>query len=264
MMQPGPILLSVLFSALLVLLPSNSHSRTLKACGHPFYPPVSWINDKQLMGLAPAVTQQLFAELGYRVELRAGYNWKRCLLEVQQGNADIVVAAYHIPSRDAYLWFSRVPVIADPITLFVNRQNPIVYTSLDDLRGKVTGLLLGDSFGEDLDQFLLDNTRIEYVSRNRQNFDKLAHQRIDFMPIGLLSGRLQSRKMGFHELIMPLEEKVSTELYFLAVGKNSGLQKHLPFINDRLKELHRNGTIKRLTDQYSLQYLDQIATEPDQ
>lgn len=264
MTRRGQILLISLLSVALVLLSTSSYSRTLKACGHPFYPPVSWISDKQLMGLAPTVTQQLFAELGYRVELRAGYNWKRCLLEVQRGNADIVVAAYHIPSRESYLWFSHEPVIADPITLFVNRESPLVYKTRDDLRGKVTGLLLGDSFGEDLDQFLSQNTRIEYVSRNRQNFDKLAHQKIDFMPIGLLSGRLQSRKMGFHEQIMPLDEKVSTELYFLAVGKKSGLQKHLPFIDHRLKELHQNGTIKRLTDQYSLQYLDQIATEPDQ
>lgn len=264
MIHSGQMLLITLLSAVLALLPATSYSRTLKACGHPFYPPVSWISNKQLTGLAPAVTQQLFAELGYSVKLRAGYNWKRCLLEVQQGNADIVVAAYRIPSREAYLWFSNQPVIADQVALFVNRKTPLSFKTLDDLQGKVAGLLLGDSFGENLDQFLLHNTRIEYVSRNRQNFEKLAHQKIDFMPIGLLSGRLQSRKLGFHEQVMPLDYRVSTEFYFLAVGKNSGLQQHLPFINRRLQEMHHNGTINRLTDQYSLLYLDQAAAEPRQ
>ncbi|MDO6561928.1 transporter substrate-binding domain-containing protein [Amphritea sp. 1_MG-2023] len=259
------IILISLLSALFVLLPSTGYSRTLTACGHPFYPPVSWINNKQqLTGLAPAVTQQLFAELGYRVTLRSGYNWKRCLLEVQQGNADIIVAAYHIPSRDAYLWFSSQPVIVDQITLFVNRQKPLAYQTLDDLKGKVAGLLLGDSFGEGLDQFLWHNTRIEYVSRNRQNFQKLAQQKIDFMPVGLLSGNLQSRKLGFYEQVMPLNDKITTELYFLAVGKHSGLQPHLTFLNRRLQEMHQDGSIKRLTEQYSLQYLDQTTAEPDQ
>lgn len=251
-----------LFSTVLFLLSATSYSRTLKACGHPFYPPVSWVSDKQLTGLAPAVTQQLFAELGYSVKLRAGYNWKRCLLEVQQGNADIVVAAYRIPSREAYLKFSSQPVIADQVALFVNRKSPPLFDTLNDLQGKVAGLLLGDSFGESLDQFLLHHTRIEYVSRNQQNFEKLADQKIDFMPIGLLSGRLQSRKLGFHEQVMPLDYRVSTEFYFLAVGKNSGLQQHLPFINRRLQEMHQNGTINGLTDRYSLLYLDQTTAGP--
>ncbi|BBB26987.1 substrate-binding periplasmic protein [Amphritea japonica] len=264
MTRSGQWWLIVLLSAVLILLSSTSYSRTLKACGHPFYPPVSWVSDQQLKGLAPAVTQQLFAELGYSVKLRAGYNWKRCLLEVQQGNADIVVAAYRIPSRESYLWFSSQPVIADQLALFVNRKTPPPFNNLDDLQGKVAGLLLGDSFGESLDQFLLQNTRIEYVSRNRQNFEKLADQKIDFMPIGLLSGRLQSRKLGFHEQVMPLIYRVSTEFYFLAVGKSSGLQQHLPFINRRLQEMHLNGTINRLTDHYSLLYLDQTAAEPRQ
>jgi len=253
--------LSQVLGLILALTPGTSYSRTLKACGHPFYPPVSWVSDRQLTGLAPAITQQLFAELGYSVQLRSGYNWKRCLLEVQKGNADIVVAAYRIPSREAYLSFSSQPVIADPVALFVNREKPIPLSSLSDLQGKVAGLLLGDSFGESFDQFLAQNNRIEYVSRNRQNFAKLARLKIDFMPIGLLSGRLQSRKLGFHEQVMPLKYKVSTEFYFLAVGRNSDLQQHLPFINQRLQEMQQDGTIRRLTEQYSLIYLDSPAEE---
>lgn len=248
----GLILLSLMLGI------STSHARVLKACGHPFYPPVSWVQGDQLTGLAPAVTLQLFAELGYKVELSADYNWKRCLREVQLGNADIVVAAYRIPSRETYLWFSQQPVIADPVALFVNREKPISFTDLDDLRGKTTGLLLGDSFGERFDQFLAQNTRIEHVSRNRQNFEKLALQRIDFMPVGLLSGRLQSRKMGYHDKVVALDYRVSTEFYYLAVGHKSDLNMHMPFIDRRLEEMHNDGTIQRLTDHYSLKYLDAV------
>jgi len=238
------------------LLPGLSYSQTLKACGHPFYPPVSWVDDEKLIGLAPAVTQQLFAELGYTIQLRSGYNWKRCLLEVEQGNADIVVAAYRIPSRDQFLWFTSQPVIADPVALFINQNHRFPFKRLQDLRGKVAGLLLGDSFGEKFDYFLRHNNRIEYVSRNQQNFEKLARNRIDFMPIGLLSGELQSRKLGFHKQIVPLDYRVSTEFYFLAIGQKSGLKQHLPRLNQRLQEMHNDGTIQRFTEKYSLIYLD--------
>lgn len=228
----------------------------LKACGHPFYPPVSWHSENRLTGLAPAVTQQLFSELGYQVQLNADNNWKRCLLEVQQGNADIVVAAYRISSREAYLSFSEQFIIADVVTLFVNRQSPVDFKKLADLKGKTAGLLLGDSFGDTFDRFIEQNSNIEYVSRGRQNFVKLALGRIDYMPLGKLSGELQSLKLGFHGLIRALDTEITTEHYFLAIGRHTGLQKHLPYLNKRLKEMHSDGTIKRLTREYSLEYLN--------
>jgi polar amino acid transport system substrate-binding protein len=229
-------------------------AQTLKACGHPFYPPVSWIGNGQLTGLAPAITKKIFTELGYEIQLITDYNWKRCLLEVQLGNADIVVAAYKIPSRKSFLNFSKSPLIADPIALFINRQAPLEVQQMSDLKGKTVGLLLGDSFGEKFDHFLQKNSDIEYVSQNSQTFAKLALKRIDYMPIGALSGELQSKKLGFYDQITALDYRISTEFYYLALGKKSALEKHLPYLNRRLKELTQDGTIEKLTHFYSRQY----------
>lgn len=241
---------------LLILLAPFSQARTLKACGHPFYPPVSWISAGTLTGLAPTLAQNLFAELGYQVQLSAESNWKRCLLEVENGEADIVVAAYRIASRDAYLSYSDQYLIADTVTLFVNRTSPIRFDGLEDLRGKTAGLLLGDSFGDRFDHFIQQNSHIEYVSKGQQNFQKLALGRIDYMPLGQRSGRLQSQKLGFHDQIVPLPDAITTEHYYLAVGRNSDLQQHLPFINRRLREMHRDGTIRRLAEQFGQLFLD--------
>ncbi|WP_458576338.1 transporter substrate-binding domain-containing protein [Aliamphritea spongicola] len=70
--------------------------------------------------MAPQLTRQLFAELGYDVQLIADTNWKRCLLEARLGNIDIVVAAYRIASRESYLAFSEQYIIADEVRIFVN------------------------------------------------------------------------------------------------------------------------------------------------
>ncbi|WP_255487341.1 substrate-binding periplasmic protein [Oceanospirillum sediminis] len=262
--RPGTHLISAhLISAQLVFmllallwLETARAGQSLKACGHPFYPPVSWHHNNQLTGLAPAVTRQLFAELGYQVQLSADSNWKRCLLEVQQGKADIVVAAYRIRSREAYLSFSQQPIVADKVTLFVNRQQPIEYRSPEDLKGKTVGLLLGDSFGEQFDRFVEQHGLIEYVSRGHQNFAKLALGRIDYMPLGQLSGELQSLRLGFHDDVMALNTEITTEHYYLALGHHSGLQGYLPYLNQRLKQMHEDGTIQRLIQKYSFQYLN--------
>ena len=140
------------------LLASTGHADTprpvLTACGHPFYPPVSWVSEGQLKGLAPQLTQQLFAELGYDVQLIADTNWKRCLLEARLGNIDIVVAAYRIASRESYLVFSEEYIIADEVRIFVNNDADTPITGMEDLPGKTVGLLLGDSWGDRFDAFL--------------------------------------------------------------------------------------------------------------
>ncbi|WP_084628974.1 substrate-binding periplasmic protein [Neptunomonas japonica] len=250
----GRQLLPHIISIILLFSSPAVFAETLKACGHPFYPPVSWVGNGQLTGLAPAITKKVFNELGYEIQLITDYNWKRCLLEVQLGNADIVVAAFKIPSRKTFLHFTESPLIVDPIELFVNRQAPIKVKQMSDLKGKTVGLLLGDSFGEKFDHFVQNNSDIEYVSRNSQNFTKLALKRIDYVPIGALSGELQSKKLGLHDQIMALDYRISTEFFYLALGKSSSLEKHLPYLNRRLKELTQDGTIEQLTHFYSHQY----------
>ncbi|MBN3564862.1 substrate-binding periplasmic protein [Aliamphritea spongicola] len=234
---------------------ADSPRPVLTACGHPFYPPVSWVSEGQLKGLAPQLTRQLFAELGYDVQLIADTNWKRCLLEARLGNIDIVVAAYRIASRESYLAFSEQYIIADEVRIFVNSDADSPITGMDDLPGKTVGLLLGDSFGDRFDAFLQTNSHIEYVSRNQQNFSKLANQRIDYMPIGWRSGMLQTRKLGFENHVMPLREKIASEYYYLALSKAGNLSQHLPYINQRLQELHKSNRIRNMIRSNSLEYL---------
>jgi polar amino acid transport system substrate-binding protein len=241
----------IYFSATAIANPTK-----LTACGHPFYPPVSWINNNQLIGLAPHVAQKIFTEAGYDLELISDYNWKRCLLEAKLGNIDVIVAAYKISEREKYLYFSDQPLIEDPIRFFVNIENKKEITNINELKNKNIGLLLGDSFGEKIDSFFKKNTHIEYVSNNQQNFKKLSLKRIDYMPVGLTSGKLQSRKLGFHKEIDFLHYDVNTEFYYLAISKKNGFKKLIPYINQRLKEMKENNEITKLSIQYSDLYLN--------
>ena len=189
---------------MMVLHSANTQARELIACGHPYYPPVSWVQQEQLIGVAPAVVKLIFAELGYQVKLDTVGNWKRCLSEVKTGHADIVVAAYRIDSREPDFDFSEQHILADPIGVFVNPNTSTDYHSLDDLKGKTVGLLFGDSFGDSLDKFIDENNQVEYVSEGQQNLKKLAQGRIDFIPLGIPSGMLQTKKFGYTKHIICL------------------------------------------------------------
>jgi polar amino acid transport system substrate-binding protein len=263
MKSPSLVHILVVIIVLMVVFQSaKSQAKELIACGHPYYPPVSWVQHQQVIGVAPAVVKLIFGELGYQVRLDKVGNWKRCLWEVKKGYADIVVAAYRIASREPNFAFSQQHIVADPIGVFVNPNKNKNYHSLNDLKGKTVGLLFGDSFGDSLDKFIDDNNQVEYVSKGQQNFKKLAHGRIDFMPLGIVSGKLQTKKFGYDKQIIVAPFKLETEYYYLALGHHSELSQHLPYINQRLKQLHDNGTIQQLLTKYSNIYL-QSSTEVD-
>lgn len=246
-----PLLCALLLSA----LAGQAAARDLIACGHPAYPPVSWVADGELRGLAPTLVRELFGELGLRVRLEAFGNWKRCLLEVRAGRADIVVAAYRNREREQQFAFSGQYVVADPIVLFVRRDRSFAFDDWDDLRGRTVGLLLGDSFGERFDRFAEAALKVERVSTGRQNVRKLVLGRIDFMPIGRDSGRLQSRRLGYDERVMALARPLVTEYYHVAVRRGSELEAVLPEIDRRLAALHADGSIERRSRQQAERYL---------
>ncbi|MBS0543247.1 MAG: transporter substrate-binding domain-containing protein [Proteobacteria bacterium] len=248
-----------LFALVLGVCALPGQARELIACGHPAYPPVSWVANGELRGLAPTLVRELFAELGLSVRLEAFGNWKRCLLEVREGRADIVVAAYRNRERERQFAFSLQHVVADPIVLFVRRDRQFAFDDWEDLRGRTVGLLLGDSFGERFDRFAAANLRIERVSSGRQNLGKLVLGRIDFMPVGMHSGHLQSRRQGQEQVLVQLPQTLVTEYYHVAVRKGSALEAVLPEIDRRLAELHADGSIARRLQEQADLYLAEAA-----
>jgi len=230
-------------------------ARVITACGHPDYPPVSWVQDQQLIGVAPQVAKQIFSELGYQLKLDNSGNWKRCLQEVKAGNIDLVVAAYKTAPRTAYLNYSSVYLIADTLAIYINSSDQRRYQKLSDLKNKTVGLLLGDSFGDEFDHFLQSLPAREYVSNGAQNFAKLAYQRIDFMPLGVISGQLQQQKLGYKEQLKITSLTIGVEYYYIALGRNSHLNRHMGYINQRLAQLQSNGGIDQLQQCFGHLYI---------
>ncbi|MFD1008968.1 substrate-binding periplasmic protein [Oceanisphaera ostreae] len=257
----------LIFTLLLALLPSlssyaqtptsapaPSSSKTLTACGHPMYPPLSWEQDGELVGIAPHLVHKLLAEHGYTVNMQVFGNWERCQLAARQGKVDLIVAAYKTRQREQYFLFSDTPIVADPVGIFTHFGNGSV--SPWSLDGKTWGLLFGDSFGDDFDQASARRLHVERVSTGEQNFRKLALGRIDYMPIGLSTGKLQAQKLGLTGQIFPLPELLTLEYYHLALPKSSRLEPLLPALSARLQALTDDHYIQRITFFFERHYLD--------
>lgn len=226
----------------------------LTACGHPMYPPLSWEQDGKLTGIAPHLVRKLLAEHGYTVNMRVFGNWERCQLAARQGKVDLIVAAYKTRQREQDFMFSHAPIVADPVVLFTHSGNSSQLPW--SLAGNTLGLLFGDSFGDKFDQAAARQLHVERVSTGKQNFQKLALGRIDYMPIGLTTGKLQAQKLGLTEQVFPLPDLLTLEYYHLAVPKGSRLVPLLPSLSARLQALTDDHYIHRITFFFERHYLD--------
>ncbi|MGH8437786.1 MAG: substrate-binding periplasmic protein [Pseudomonas sp.] len=246
----------------LLLAPLLQAGERIRYCDYPVYPPVSWSDGKQVRGLAPTVVRELFGRLGYEVEMVVLGNWKRCLLDAAEGRVDVVLA-YNSDQRDQGMRFSSVPVLREEVAVFVNRQRPVKFERLQDLAGYRGGLLFGESYGPEFDQFVARHQNIEWVSSSQQNFGKLIRGRIDFVIQERRTGQLYVERLPGGEDIQALPAALSVDYLRVAVSRHSRLSQHMAQIDEQLQRMTDAGEIERWLHQSEVTYRDMINLPAD-
>ena len=234
----------------------------VRYCDYPVYPPISWSDGKQVRGLAPTVVRQLFARLGYEVEIVVLGNWKRCLLDAAEGRVDVVLA-YNSDQRDQGMRFSTVPVLREEVAVFFNRQRPVTFERLEDLASYRGGLLFGESYGPDFDRFVARHQNIEWVSDSQQNFGKLIRGRIDFVIQERRTGQLFVEHLPGAKDIQALPTALSVDYLRVAVSRHSPLSQHMAQIDEQLQRMADNGEIQRWLEQSEVTYRDMVNLPAD-
>ncbi|CAK9889494.1 MULTISPECIES: substrate-binding periplasmic protein [Pseudomonas] len=234
----------------------------IRYCDYPVYPPISWSDGKQVRGLAPTVVRQLFARLGYEVEIVVLGNWKRCLLDAAEGRVDVVLA-YNSDQRDQGMRFSNVPVLREEVAVFFNRQRPVKFERLEDLANYRGGLLFGESYGADFDRFVARHQNIEWVSDSQQNFGKLIRGRIDFVIQERRTGQLFVEHLPGAKDIQALPTALSVDYLRVAVSRHSPVSRHMAQIDQQLQRMTDNGEIQRWLEQSEVTYRDMVNLPAD-
>lgn len=135
--------------------------------------------------------RDLLAEEGYRVEFHF-LPWPRAYAEAAAGRFDASAVWMHKAEREADFLFSA-PLLNEEFVFFHLRSQPFDWKHFDDLTGMTLGGGLEYSYGPAFDAFLAEGKiRMERVSSDRQNFEKLLKERVVLYP--------QERNVGYAAL----------------------------------------------------------------
>lgn len=223
---------------------------TLIASGHGEYPPFMYREGKNIIGVGVDITKLIFSELNINVDSIYVGAWSRVLRKAKSGEIDVVVGIYKTDERLTYLNYPQQPYIAEPVSVFFYHNNQIDYNHWQDLIGMKGGTVLGESFGQEFDSFAKKNLDIIRLSGITQSFKMLKRNRLQYSLYALYPGLIKIIDADMKGQILHSSNYVSTQNAYQAFSKKSNFIKHLPYFNNRVKELKADGSVQRFIDQH--------------
>lgn len=244
-----PPLPRLLFAALFLLcLHLPVQGQVLRIVSEAWPP---YIHEEQgvLRGLdyeaATVVLQRLGIEATWQL-----LPWKRCLLALEQGQADAILDIFHTPERDATILFPSEPMSRIELVLFYNKAHPYPFKTLDDLQGLKIGVSAGYWYANRQFRESPLFTR-EPAPSHEASFGKLLRNRVDMLVNDRLSGRYLLAQMGLEQQLDHHPTVISRDSLYLGIRRNAGLDDLAERFAQELKRFKREPAYATLLERYA-------------
>lgn len=224
-------------------LPIENHVAIFS--GHPDWSPAMESKDNiSISGVCVDVARMALKDAG-NIEMESRYEgqWDDVLEKLKEGKIDGVVGLYYTRERKEHTVYS-IPYAKDRISLFFKVGKGFSYSQKEDLIGKKGIATSGDSYGQEMDDFIAkNNLNMTIVDTPKQGFDLLKEEKADYFIYSSLAGRKtidELKLSGFEE-----SGVVSYQLFYIGISKKSPYAKYMPLINSSLEKfIQSNGIIK--------------------
>lgn len=212
---------------------------------NPSYPPYHWVDREGRLVGASIDLLTLAAPPGVRLRPVA-LPWKRALLLAERGEIDLILSLRITPERSRYLLFAPARAFPNPIVVFVRRDRAFPFESWADLKGRLGGLSLGDSFGAGFDEYWRAELTMEEAKDMDSNFRKLHAGRIDYFVTSKHVGEAFTASHPEMADIVPLGRPISGQDIHFGFSRKSPCAALAEDVSRRLGELDRRGVPEQL------------------
>lgn len=227
---------------------STNNRQIYAASGHPEWWPIMYKKNDKITGVGADLTALIASDLGLSVDCKYAGTWDTVLEASRNGEIDLLVAAYKTDEREQYLNYSDA-YITDPIAIYVKTGKSFSYEKWDDLIGKKGVTMTGDSYGEELDNYIADKLSVVQVATSAEAFGLLSNGQADYFLYSFYSGtkEISTSYPGQYE---SLPIYAAEENFYMAISKKSSLNSFMPQINAEIAKYKNNGTIDNIAQGY--------------
>src|SRR5262245_10672332 len=218
---------------------SPTGHQTPVASGHPEWPPIMYRNGSTIDGAGPALVKKIFDDLGVNVAFPYTGTWDEVQAKARSGEVDVLVAAYKTAEREGYMVYSD-PYTTDPVAIFVAKGKAFPFDSWDVLAGKKGIAMVGDSYGQQFDDFAAARLQLTRVTTSAQAFDMVSRGQGDYLLYSLYAGDDYLKKTGTAAQFESLPKFVDEENFYITISKKSPFVTYLPLINQEIARYKAN------------------------
>ncbi len=212
-----------------------------------YNPPNMYLHDDKAAGLYPLLLNAVFARMGEDIKVKA-LPWKRALAMGVQGRAG-VGGIYKTKERLKTYDYSEL-VYNELLLVFVRRGSQFNFATMEDLKGKNIGVIMGWSYGIEFDQAKANGLfLVEAVNRDSLNFKKLSEGRLDCVVASNESALYEISRNNFDNIVA-LDNPLLINPTYLAFAKQSDKTELLARFNKALKEMREEGEYKQLISEF--------------
>jgi len=239
-------------SACFSLVVNAQECNVLRVAGTSNWEPVAYINQEthKPTGIAYDFSKIVGEKLNIPVEVDADLPWKRVLRKLKFGEIDMTAGIYWTKER-ATLYQYTSPIFTNNVRVFVVKGKEFPFEKLEDLIGRVGGVPLGGSFGEEFDTFARKHKlKLESVERRKQLVTKTLLGRNDYFIQDYLDGMRYLNKAGLQGQIVALPYPLSITNVYFAISRKSPCLVIVPQINAIINKANQDGTLQTIINKY--------------
>ncbi len=201
-------------------------------------------------GFLVAITRAAFNVSGYQLKLTY-LPWTRLLVESKADRYHGILGIWFRPARQSWLAFSQ-PIGVNNTVLFKHKDFKFDFSGFNSLQPYTLGVVRGYAQPDALKWV---DVKIEEVSRDELNVDKLVKRRIEFTLMDqMVMQYLLNKKYPNVNAIEEVGVVVESEDTFVAFSKaGPKYQEILRDFNLGLKTIRLSGTFSKIMKQYGVQ-----------
>lgn len=240
----------ILIITLLACLSLAARGQPLRIVSEAWAPYI-YEENGELRGLDYDAARIVLQRLGVEAEWQL-LPWKRCVVVLEQGQAEAILGIYRSEEREATIIFPSEPLSQIELVLFYSKTRPYPFRRLDDLQGLKVGVssrywYSDRAFGES-ELF----TR-EPAPDHAANFGKLLRERVDLAINDRYAGRFLLERMGLGGEIDQHPRVVSRDPLYLGLRRSAGLDQLARRFASELRRFKREPAYSLLSTRYGIQ-----------
>ena len=211
------------------------------------WPPYQVETPGGVSGMSVEIVKSVYSRLGFTQVKTRAFPWKRALDAVRFHEADALFSANYTEERAVYLRYPEEPLFDSPWVVWTKRGAGI--QTLDDLKGKTVGVVLGYSYTPEFWDFIGTYCNVEEIHNDLINFKKLGLDRLDATVAEYGNGLSLAREVN-PDIVPVRDIEIKRDGLYIAFDRETISEEFVKRFSDELKAFKQTDEYTRIREKY--------------